>query len=276
MDEDNGGIIGGANGGDRGVTASSRAASSVKLPPFWTDSPVSWFGVVEAQFRQKGVTDSLDRFFCVVAVLPHVVAKKVTAIINDPPHFNPYGRLRDLLTDAHTLTDYEKVQKINTWPSLGGQKPSDLLTDLLGFCPEGEDETAWFRAAFLSRLPTAIRLHLLNNGDGLRRLAVRADEMAVHTATQHLAAVETEEKGEDQSSDSIAAVRPGNGSGGRGRGRFRGGRGGRGGHQQQQPAQQPKETPVRLAQAASGLCPAHFRHGADAYHCVKPCSWQGN
>ena len=281
-----GGRNGGPNNGDGGVTASARAASAIKLPTFWTDSPVSWFSVIEAQFRQKGVTDAIDRFYCVVAVLPQTVAKRVTAFINDPPQFNPYGRLKDLLTDAHTLTDYEKVEKINSWPSLGGQKPSDLLADLLGLCPEGEEETAWFRNAFLRRLPTTVRLHLLNNADGLRRIAVRADELVVHTASQHLAAVESSEATEDLTADSIAAVRPGTGSGGRGRGGHRGGRGGRGGHQQrqphphqqpQQPHQQPQQpTPQSLARKASGLCGFHFRYGAEAYNCVQPCSWQGN
>ena len=266
-----GGHDGDLNHGGGRVTASARAASAIKLPQFWIDSPVSWFSVVEAQFRQKGVTDAHDRFYCVVAVLPHTVARKVTAFINDPPQFNPYGCLKDLLTDAHTLTDYEKVEKINAWPSLGGQKPSELLTDLLELCPEGEDERAWFRNAFLRRLPTAIRLHLLNNADGLRRLATRADKMAVHTSTPQVAAIKAVENSEEQLGDSIAAVRPGTGSGGRGRGGFRGGRGGRGNNRQRQPqpqqqaAPQPKEpTPRQLAQKATGLCDYHFRFGANA------------
>ena len=48
----------------------ARAFRAVKLPAFWTESPETWFAVVEAQFESEGLTNSRRKFFCVVATLP--------------------------------------------------------------------------------------------------------------------------------------------------------------------------------------------------------------
>ena len=234
--------LNGAAGGADG-NSSARGAASVKLPQFWAESPDSWFGVAEAQFHLRGVTDSLDKFYAVVSCLPLTVARKAKRLINDPPHYNPYGRLRDLLTASHTLSEYDRVLKILAMPPLGaGQKPSNLLAEMLDLCPEAEEETHFMRTAFIMRLPASVRRHLIEERGGLSNIAARADVLVDHRDTHLLAAaVEAEDAAEEANVAAICAgqqQQPRRG----GRGGFRRGSGGRGGQnrpqQQQQAAQQ--------------------------------------
>jgi hypothetical protein len=105
----------------------------------------------------------------------------------------------------------------------GGQKPSDMLHDLVQFCPDGEAQTRIFRYLFLQRLPTEIRIILAEDRDStLAALAARADHLWAHSTRQpHNAAVNAvlEEEGHK----TIAAVSHSHHSRGGRRGRGRGG-----------------------------------------------------
>ncbi len=90
---------------ENGDDGDARAFRAVKLPPFWAESPDTWFSVVEAQFEAEGLGNSRRKFFCVVASLPLLVARNARHIISNPPALRPYERLREFLTAAHTLTD---------------------------------------------------------------------------------------------------------------------------------------------------------------------------
>ncbi len=146
-----------------GDARDARAYRSVKLPAFWAESPTTWFSVVEAQFEAEGLQDSRRKFFCTVATLPLSVARNAQHIIAHPPARRPYEQLREFLTAAHTLTNYERVMQIQALGPLGGRKPSELLNVMLELCPAGEWETEFFRANFLQRLPEKIHILLLYN-----------------------------------------------------------------------------------------------------------------
>ncbi len=216
------------------------------------------------------------------------VARTADHITGDPPAIRPYEKLKDFLTDAHTLTNYEKVMKIVAMGPLGGRKPTELLSALLELCPRGEQETEWFRAMFLSRLPEAIRLHLTHDEEELRVLAKKADGFIAHKSGQQAATINAVEEAEDNAG-TVAAVQATNRGGGRGRGRYRFNRGGQQRqpqqHQhQQQPSQSAQDgqqqrddpSPQQLAIQASGLCRTHFKYGKGAFTCFPPCTWQGN
>jgi hypothetical protein len=38
------------------------SASSIRLPPFWSNSPAAWFKTAEAHFMLRGITDPVEKF----------------------------------------------------------------------------------------------------------------------------------------------------------------------------------------------------------------------
>ena len=271
-------------GYERAPDGDARAYRAVRLPPFWSESPDTWFGVAEAQFQAEDLHNSRRKFFCAVAALPLAVARTARHLINNPPQLRPYERLREFLTATHTLSNYERVLQIQAMGPLGGRKPTELLYAMQESCPPGEEETEWFRANFLHSLPEKVRILLLEDQEDLRTLALRADNLIAHQGIGSVAAVTSAPSEVD--GEPIAAVHSQSGNRGRFRGRG-GGRGGRGGRrhdgqgQQQQQRQQdgqslPDPSPMQLSVTASGLCHAHFKYGKRAFTCFPPCSWQGN
>ncbi len=261
----------------------ARAFRAVKLPPFWSESPTTWFAVVEAQFEAEGLHDSRRKFFCVVASLPLTVARNAQHIIANPPVRRPYEQLREFLTAAHTLTNYERVQQIQALGPLGGRRPSELLNVMLELCPAGEWETEFFRANFLQRLPENIRILLLEDQEELRVVAARADRMIAHQSSSTVAAVTSSPPEEESATVAAVAGQPANRGGFRPRGRGRGGRGGRSGSSRNNQQQQTQDgqartdpSPFQAALSASGLCRTHFKYGERAFTCFPPCTWQGN
>jgi hypothetical protein len=46
-----------------------------------------------------------------------------------------YLQLKSRLLAAHTLTEFQRMDKLLSAQPFGGQKPSDLLHELVQFCP---------------------------------------------------------------------------------------------------------------------------------------------
>ena len=63
-----------------------------------------------------------------------------------------------LLSDQ--LMAVQMMERILDMPDLDDMRPSQLLTAMMKFCPEGEVNTAFFRASFLKPLPKEIRVLL--------------------------------------------------------------------------------------------------------------------
>ncbi|MFN9910626.1 MAG: hypothetical protein ACK56F_31705, partial [bacterium] len=117
-------------------------------------------------------------------------------------------------------------------------------------------------------------------------MGARADLCAAHNSKQAhdvvagVAAVSSpDQEGEETT---VAAIRPGAGSGQRGvgggqrggswRGKKKRGRGGGGGGQQVSHTLSHAEQ----ARIGSGLCFSHFCYGSKAKQCEAPCTWLGN
>ena len=77
-----------------------------------------------------------------------------------PPPPDAYQQLKTRLLAAHTLTEFQRMDKLLSAQPFGGQKPSDLLHELVQFCPEGESQSKIFRYLFLQRLPAELRIIL--------------------------------------------------------------------------------------------------------------------
>ena len=129
------------------------AAASLKLSPFWSDTPATWFAMAECQFHLRRITDEQDPFCILVAALSKI--RLVTNIIEDPPQ-NPYTKLKAVLLKSNQLTDFQRVENLHQLEPLRRRKPSELLAIMLEICPRGQDTSLFFRYLFLQRLPSRV------------------------------------------------------------------------------------------------------------------------
>jgi hypothetical protein len=58
------------------------------------------------------------------------------------------------------FTEFQRIDKLIFAQPLGGQKPSDLLNELVQYCLEGESQSKIFRYLFLQRLPAKLSIIL--------------------------------------------------------------------------------------------------------------------
>jgi hypothetical protein len=160
--------------------AAGEAGAKVKLPEFWPHAPGIWFARAELRFETSGVVADRQMFAYVVDALPYESLCLVADLVETPPMFDAYNILKERLLMSHQLTPVQKAAKLMALPDLGTRRPSQLLADLLQLCPPGEQNTAFFRASFLQRLPASIQVHLAHTDTlGSKELAQRADQLTL-------------------------------------------------------------------------------------------------
>ena len=238
-----------------------KAPRNFKLPEFWPHAPQLWFCRAEFKFEVADVRGEREMFAHVVDALNYDSLKMVKDLLLSPPPYQPYQALKARLLLATQLTPIQMAEKLMKAADLGDRRPSQLLASLLEFCPPGEENTSLFRAAFLMRLPAAIRSHLdgLENRD-LKELAAKADRHWCNgSAAAAVAAVaDSAQQLEDQEEPVVVVGQQkqrGFSTGGRGGGKAGGKGGGKGGS----PPARPK---------TYTLCWRHAKYGGQADKCA--------
>jgi hypothetical protein len=254
-----------------------RPTREVKLTPFWPTNPAAWFRAAEGKFFLRGIDDELARFYNCLHALPESTITLISDLVEaDPPPATPYQALKARLLTAYQLTNIQRVEQLFNMPPLGGQRPSELLAEMIRLCPRGQENNDLFNYLFLNKLPRELRV-LLSEADmaDKQALAARADSFAAHhqrLAHDTVAAVASEPVEGVAEEDWVAVVRPSNSSRGSGTrpqhggGSSRGGGGGSG----------KKKSYRSKPDWSAGLCEKHRIYGADARTCQAPCTWAGN
>ena len=249
-----------------------------KLPDFWPSNPVLWFARAEFNFEVAGVVTEREKFMHTANALPYDALTLVADLVTQPPAVQPFQRLKERLLLSHQLTIVQMAEKILDMPELGDRRPSQLLAAMMEFCPEGEVNSAFFRASFLRRLPKEIRVLLTDEVRGdLKDLAVRADELFQHHRSSPIAALDDTVDTELAEAVAALAVRAGKGKFGGGKKKQDGdsshsGSGGGG-----------KSGGGKSGGGKSGsgggrsyfVCDRHWQYGSKAYRCDAPqkCQW---
>jgi hypothetical protein len=249
--------------------------SIVKLPSFWTEDPVSWFRLAEGQFALRNVGDPVARYYHVLSSLPQDAVRLVRHVLHEDTGPASYDNLQTSLPASHSLSNYQKMEKMMKLPLLGDRKPSVMLAEMLEFCPAGESATAVFAYLFLQRLPREIRV-LLSEDDpaDMRAIADKADRLiAMHVPQGHDACAAVAGFDQDQDQDLVAAT-----GGARRKNKVLAARQSQ--QQQQVVSGQCGGVPRRsVAQAAAprtSMCFYHARFGEKAKYCEEGCSWPEN
>ncbi len=114
-------------------------------------------------------------------------ARLVRHVLHDDTGPESYHQLRASLLASHSLSNYQKMERMMRLPPLGDRKPSVMLAKMLEYCPAGESTTAVFAFLFLQQLPREIRV-LLSEDDppNMRAIAEKADRLiAMHVPQSH-------------------------------------------------------------------------------------------
>ena len=256
-------------------------AQRVKLPDFWPHAPGIWFARAELRFGICGVTSDEEKFAFTADALPYESLRMVADLITAPPLADKYGALKGRLLLSHSLTPLQKAKRVSEHPALGDRRPSQLLAALLEYCPEGEENTALFRAAFVHRLPTEIQVLLdgIETGD-LKQLAMKADQLWLTrgSGSVHAVAAVSESSQQQESEDEVVAAVKGqtfkNWRGKRDKRESGSGRTGGNGSRDAGGAGSGKKGGWHAVE----ICSRHLRFGADAWTCQDParCKFPGN
>lgn len=226
---------------------------SLKLPPFWSDSPKVWFIQAEAQFalRSPPITKQITKFYHVLEKLPQNVARDVLDICENPDPATAYTDLKKRLLASFTPTRWQEADTLLDHPGLGDRRPTALMASMLAHLPAGDSSSSTlFLALFLRRLPSDIRSHLVTTDFKTpREMAEYADKLWDARSTEDtLLATAINKVSVTDRADRSPSPSP----------RHR------------------RQTPARPNPAPRTLCYYHSRFGQDAQKCENPCSFQGN
>ena len=107
-------------------------AVSLKLPTFWTSTPITWFAQAEAQFIVRNITNDDTKYYYVVAALDSSTANRAKSLLVAPPTNNKYDAIKKFLTSAYELSNYERATALYSLAGLSDSKPSELMDTMLG------------------------------------------------------------------------------------------------------------------------------------------------
>jgi hypothetical protein len=252
------------------------AIGQIKLPPFWPEDPASWFRLTEGQFALRNVADPVTRYYHVLAALSVDSVRLVRHVLHDDTGPESYDRLRASLLASHSLSNYQKMERMMRLPPLGDRKPSVMLAEMLEYCLAGESTTAVFAFLYLQRLPQEIRV-LLSEDDpaNMRAIAEKADRLiAMHVPQSHDNCVAVAADDVYENPEVVAALQ-----------------GARSPKDKtskwpQQPLTQQKELGRRINLPKKGqeqarslrtsMCFYHAKFGEQAKHCQEGCVWPEN
>ena len=155
--------------------STSVAAVAFKAPQFWQTNAKAWFIRLEASFatHTPPITQDLTKFHHVIQLLDSTTARRVQAVLENPPATDKYITLKSTLLEAYEATQLQKDQELLNLNGLGDRKPSELLQHMKSL---NKDPATLFRALFLNQLPTDVRRILAQTPEAdLDSLAKTAD-----------------------------------------------------------------------------------------------------
>ncbi len=89
------------------------------------------------------------RFDLLVAAMPQKILDQIMNVLENLPEICPYYTLKALLLEIRTLSDQEMIDIPFKSESLDGPKPSQMLPNMLAYCPSGMEQLIMFQYTFL-------------------------------------------------------------------------------------------------------------------------------
>jgi hypothetical protein len=112
------------------------AASTVRLPGFYSDSPQAWFDCIDVMFAAAKITQPLTKFHWALAKLPFSLIVSVRPLSKDPSASrDPYKELQDILLRSYSLSAAQMTGKWLDYPKCGNTRPSVMWDNLTALQP---------------------------------------------------------------------------------------------------------------------------------------------
>ncbi|XP_072143109.1 uncharacterized protein [Dermacentor andersoni] len=96
----------------------------VKLPPFWTAHPASWFIQVESELAARRITADSTNYHYEVSSLPPLTASEIRDLLLSPPEDYIYEALKETLIRSITPPESQRLQQLLQEANLGETAPS--------------------------------------------------------------------------------------------------------------------------------------------------------
>ena len=167
-------------------------AVTVKLPPFSTQEPISWFRRAEVQFRLRNVSNEQTKADYVLEAVPDTVFPQVSAWLDDQPDKMEYGTLKNYLQDEFTLSPSTRAQRLLQFPSqpLGDRTAHQAWNEMqaLARLPDIDQVTKkhkqvdLMRELWLQTLPSHVRAALPNAENTDMKELVRQADLLIDAA----------------------------------------------------------------------------------------------
>ena len=158
--------------GGSDTSGDSKAAvvkgSMLKLPPYWSNDPSTWFSQVEAQFHLHNIKSQKDKYYTVVAQLPQDAASQMRDMINKMPDDEPYQTFKEALITRTAESAAQRISKALDKSQIGDCRPSQVLRTLERQLEGLHMEDTLLRQVFLQKLPTTIRTIVAAQSDTMK------------------------------------------------------------------------------------------------------------
>lgn len=269
-----------ANQDERDQQEVAGIALSLRIPPFWRDTPRMWFFRFESVTaeQRKGKRQLVDM---IIAQLGKAELEQVCDIIYDPPEDDTafYNALKNRLINVYEESDERKLEKVLNEAELGDRTPSQLLRHMK-MLSRGKLSEPVLRHIWKKALPATVRSAIavrenLEKDAKLEDLAKLADN--VLQQSHEVSAVSLQDKNHDQTlleeirklSMEVAELKQDRAHQPT-RGHFQRAR-------QRSPSRQryrtPPRSPSRPHSPHRPTCYYHRRFGDRARRCTSPCSF---
>lgn len=163
-------------------------AVAVRLPPFSTQEPVSWFRRAEIQLRLRKITDPQTKADYVLEAIPETLFPQISAWLDQQDDVIQYDDLKAFLLKEYTLSTSDRAKRLLDMPHhpLGDRMPRQIWNEIqsLARLPQVDPATGknkridLMRELWLQTLPPAIRAAIPDSDDlEMDALVTKADSL---------------------------------------------------------------------------------------------------
>lgn len=243
----------------------------VRVPPFYPAKPSLWFAALESQFALANITLDSTKYNHIISQLDPAYADIVEDVITGPAATDKYERLKSELIKRLTASREKQVMQLLHHEELGDRKPSQFLRHLKTLAGPGVPDS-FVKTVWSSHLPLNVQTIVASQfSKTLEESAELADQiMDIVSSSPQVAAAGRSGTSDDSQVSAITkrldamdakldrlsrpkARRPASAN-----------RRGRSASHRSQSSYRKHPT-----------CWYHFKFGAKANKCVKPCDFTG-